>query len=160
VLSQVPREKYLYNDSAREIELSKVNQSYSEYVSSIWNILQNHGVDTPEKLLKLKAECEAALKIREDRFTKINNKIVDMLIGVPLGALIASIIYANSNAAPIAIGVVILIGIIILGVVKLFKSIEYYSEGYFKDKYLLDAINELNYSEKIPERQICQSSLL
>ena len=31
-----------------------------------------------------------------------------------------------------------------------------YSEGYFKDKYLLDAINELDYSDKALNRHICQ----
>jgi hypothetical protein len=147
VLIQIPREKHFYNDSARSNELDEKMKDYNQYVSSIWAILQNHGIDMPGKLMKLKTECETTLKMREDRFSKINSKIVDMLIGVPLGALIASIICTDSDAVPVAIGALILIGLAILGVVKLIRYINYYSEGYFKDKYLLDAINELDYSE-------------
>lgn len=148
VISQIPREKYMYNDSVRANELSEVNHNYAEYVSDVWNILQNCGINSPEKLIKLKTECETSLKIREVKFAKINSKLIDMLIGVPLGALIASIIYANNNAVPVAIGAIILIGLTILGIVKLIGTIQYYSEGYFKDKYLFDAINELDYYEK------------
>lgn len=156
VLSQIPREKYFYNDSARTSELSERMWNYEQYVSDIWGILRNHGIDTPEKVMNLKTECETILKMREDKFAKINSKIIDMLIGVPLGALIASIIYNDSDAVPVAIGALALIGFAILGVVKLIRTIGYYSEGYFKDRYLLDAINELDYSEKAFERYISQ----
>ena len=156
VLSQISREKYLYNDSARANELSEKIQDYEQYVSGVWDILRNHGIDTPENVMKLKTECETTLKMHEDKFTKINSRIVDMLIGVPLGALIASIIYADSAAVPEAIGGIILFGLITLAIIKLIRSINYYSEGYFKDKYLLDAINELDYSEKTLDRHVHQ----
>ncbi len=149
IFSQIPREKYLFNLSARADELSEQMQYYEQYISDIWSILRDYGINSSEKVMKLKTECEIALKIHEDKFTRINSKIADMLIGVPLGALIASIIYADSDVVPIGIGVLILIGLIVIGVVKLIRSISYYSEGYFKDKYLLDAINELEYSENI-----------
>lgn len=123
-------------------------ENYEQYITDVRNILLKHGIDTPEKVMKLKTECETTLKVREDKYIKINSKIIDMFIGVPLGALIASIIYADSDTVPTAIGALILIGLTILGVAKLIKTISYYSEGYFKDKYLLDTINELDYSEK------------
>jgi hypothetical protein len=148
IVSQIPREKYLYKDSARSDEVSEKMKNYEQYICDVWNILHKHGINTPEKLNTLKIECEKTLKIREEKFDKINSKLSEMLIGVPLGALIASIIYAGSDAIPVTIGAIVLIGIIVLGVIKLIKSINYYSEGYFKDKYLLDAINELIYSEK------------
>jgi ElaB/YqjD/DUF883 family membrane-anchored ribosome-binding protein len=148
MLSQIPRDKYFYNVLARADELSERSQDFKQYILDVQNILQRHGIDTPEKVQKLKTECEATLKIREDKYGKVNSKIVDMLIGVPLGALIASIIYAKGDAVPVAIGTLILIGLTFLGLVKLIKSINYYSEGYFKDKYLFDALNELDYSEK------------
>ena len=153
ILSQIPREKYLYNIPARANELSEQMQYYEQYISDIWNILRNHGIDTSEKVFKLKAECETTLRAHEDKFVKINSKIADMLIGIPLGALIASIIYADNTAVPTGIGALIIIGLIILGVVKLLRSLNYYSEGYFKDKYLLDAINELYYSDKCSHDQ-------
>lgn len=127
------------------IELSKNRNDYKQYVSEIKITLQEHGINTPEKLEKLKAECDKELKMHEDIFTKINSKIVDMLIGVPLGSLIASLIYADSNAVSIAIGTLIIVGIAILFALRLVNKLFYYSEGYFKDKYLMAAINELDY---------------
>lgn len=145
LLSQIPRERYFYNELERANELSQKMQGYEQYISKVWNILQDCGIDTPEKVQNLKTECEKTLKMREDKFVNINSKIVDMLIGVPLGALIASLIYADKKAAPIAIGTIILGGLAILGILKLVYLISYYSEGYFKDKYLLEALNELDY---------------
>lgn len=148
LLSQIPREKYIYNESARANELSEKMQDYEQYVLEVWNILRNHGIDNPDKVQKLKTECETTIKMREDKFAKVNSKIVDMLIGVPLGALIASIIYSDSKAVPSAIGAIILGGLAILGILKLISLINYYSEGYFKDKYLMDAIKELDYFDQ------------
>lgn len=145
LLSQISRERHLYNELERANELSQKMQDYEQYVSEVWNILQDCGIDTPKKLQNLKTECEKTLKMREDKFVKINSKIVDMLIGVPIGALIASLIYTDSKAVPIAIGTVIFGGLAILGILKLVYLISYYSEGYFKDKYLLEALNELDY---------------
>lgn len=149
LLSQIPREKYFFNKLERENELSEKTKDYEQYIAAVWDILKKHGIDNNDKILKLRTECETALKMRDEKFSKINNRIVDMLIGVPLGALIASIIYSNNTVVPTAIGTLILCGLAILGVIKLAGSITFYSEGYFKDKYLLDAVNELNYFDKI-----------
>lgn len=148
LLSQIPRERYLYKDPARSDEMAERMMSYEQYVLDVWVIFHKHGIDTLEKLSILKTECEAILKAHEDKYTKVNSRLVEMLIGVPLGALIASIIYTDSNTFPMAIIALVIIGFIVIGVVKLVKYINYYSEGYFKDKYLLDAINEVIYSEK------------
>ncbi len=148
ILSQIQREKHMYNETARAQEICELEKNYEGYVKSVWNIMLKYGIDTPEKMQKLKAECKITLKKHEDKLAKINGKIFEMLIGVPLGALIASIIYSNSNTVPVAIVSIIIIGLAVLGLIRLVGYIEYYSEGYFKDKYLLDAIYELDYSEK------------
>lgn len=145
IISEVKKERFFYNETSRANELSKNMQNYEQYISKIRDIFLRFGIDTPEKVNKLKTECETKFKTRDEKFAKINSKTVDMLIGVPLGALIASIIYTNSKVAPAAIGAIILIGIVALGFVKLIGLIEYFSEGCFKDKYLLDSINELDY---------------
>lgn len=49
ILSQVPREKYLYHESARKEELEKLQESYQVYVSEIWDILKKHDIDSPKK---------------------------------------------------------------------------------------------------------------
>lgn len=149
---EIPREKYLYNESARANELVEKNRSYEQYISEIWNILQSQGIDTLDKVHILKNECNAILSKRENTFQKIDGKIVDMLIGVPLGALIASVIYSGSKAVPTAILVTVLIGITILGILKFFSFLNYYSDGYFKDKCLEDTLNELDYSDRIVDK--------
>ena len=148
VISQIPREKVLYNNSAREKEIEQKTQEYEQYIEDIDKIFREYGINTTDKLVKLKAECEELLHAREIKYTNISGKIVDMFIGVPLGALIASLMYAKNDTIPTAIGALIIIGFIVLGGVKIFRSINYYSDGYFKDKYLFDAINELEYSDK------------
>ena len=154
VISQVSREKYLYNDAERKKELSEKIRDYDRYVLRVRNVLRNNGIDTPEKITKLKTECETVLKTNQEKFTIINNKIFDMFIGVPLGALIASIIYADSTTAQTEIAVLIFLGLIILAIVTIARLINYYSEGYSKDKYLLDALNELDYSEEVLDAHI------
>lgn len=147
-LSNLPREQFFYNKSVRADELSKKNHEYENYVSEVWNIFKSHGIDNDEKILKLKVECENTLKMYEDKYTKINNRIADMLIGAPLGALIASIISSDSEVILTAIGVIIFGGLAFLGILKLLYLISFYFEGYFKDRCLLDSVNELDYFSK------------
>ena len=147
ILSQIPREKHLYNNSVRTGELSRQMEYYEQYIKDIWMILHKYDINAPEKVKALKTECETVLKAREDKYSKISGKVVDMLIGVPLGALIASIMYADNNTIPTAIVALIVLGFMSLGCVKIIRSINFYSEGYFKDKCLLDALEELDYSE-------------
>lgn len=148
ILISVQREKHIYNESVRAQEISEIEKNYEEYVLNVSNTLESNGINTPEKLQKLKEECKSELKKYEEKLGRVNSKIFDMLIGVPLGAFIASIIYSNSNTIPAAIVVIIIIGLVLLGFTRLIGYIEYYSVGYFKDKYLLDAINELDYYEE------------
>lgn len=153
ILSQIQREKHLYNEAVREQEVSEIKENYEEYVLCVLNIFENYGIDTAEKLQKLKNECEVTLKKHEDKLAIVNSKIFDMLIGVPLGALIASLIYSNGNVIPVAVTALILIGLSALVLLRLVGFLVYYSAGYFKDKYLLDAIIELDYSEKFIQGQ-------
>ena len=148
IFMQVCREKHLYNESVRADEWDQVIEHYAEYVTDVRKILLYYKIDTPEKLAKLQAEGKAALTRHENGFIKLNSKIFDMLIGVPLGVLISSMIYENSNALPTVITSFIILGSFILGLVVSFKHIIYYTQGYFKDQYLLNAINELEYAEK------------
>ena len=70
------------------------------------------------------------------------------MIGVPLGAVISSLIYKNSDIVVIQILSVILIGIFIIIISNIIKKINYYSDGYFKDKQLLDVLNEIEYAKE------------
>ena len=148
LISQIPREKHIYNEVERENELSQIRIGHEQYVSDVWSILKEHGIDTHDKVLNIKAECVTTMKMRKGKYEKIFDRIIDMLIGVPLGTLVASIIYADSTVVPMAIGAVIIVGLAVLGLLKIINLINYYSDGYFKDKYLLDALNELDYFDE------------
>ena len=41
----------------------------------------------------------------------------------------------------------IMFGLLIIGFSKAFKTLAYYSDGHFKDRYLLEVLNELEYAE-------------
>lgn len=79
----------------------------------------------------------------------VGHKTYDLLIGVPLGALISSLIYADKDTAFVMIVAIVVIGIAIIGGIKIFGLIRFYTDGYFKDRYLLDALDELEYSSRV-----------
>lgn len=153
ILSQLQSEKYLYKESARKEELEGLYRSYQLHIWGIWNTLKKHDIDSPQKVLQLKLECEIALAAQKERYDKIGSKIYDMLIGVPLGALIASIIYAGNGFALKETAWVVFIGIAVAGFNKVIQAMCFYTDGYFKDKYLLDVLNELNYSQEMHDTE-------
>lgn len=83
----------------------------------------------------------------KEKCKSISSKIYDVAIGVPLGALVSAIIFKSSGEDTLITNIiaVILLGFMIIGIVKAVNQLRYYSEGYFKDQYLLDVLNELEY---------------
>ncbi len=146
IFGEIQREKNLYCESARKEELEKQNANYQKYVSDIESILEKHGIMGEQMIFQLKKECETALNLHKDKYEKIGNKIYDILIGVPLGALIASVIYAGNNIVSKSVFSIIFVGIITAYLIKVIQFVCFYTDGYFKDKYMLDVLNELNYS--------------
>lgn len=141
-------EKYIYNASVRKQELEERDREYEDYILCIWSTFKKYGINSDEKLQILKGECQEQIKGRKDKLFKVNNKVFDLFLGVPLGALIASIIYSDSDAIFSGIIYILLIGCITLGAIKFYEFIEYFTLDYYKDNYLLDMINEMFYSEK------------
>lgn len=149
MMTELLREKYLYHEPARNLEIAQVREQYQQYISEVWAVLENQDVNSPEKILKLRQECEASLKAHMDQFNMVGHKTYDLLIGVPLGALISSLIYADKDTAFVMIVAIVVIGIAIIGGIKIFGLIRFYTDGYFKDRYLLDALDELEYSSRV-----------
>ena len=147
IISQFSFEK-LYNKDARRQELSDRQQLYNEYIENAMNIFKENGIDTKAKFNILKEECKNALEQHNQKYDSIKIKIFDMLIGVPLGAVISSLIYKNSDIVVIEILSIILIAIFIIIISNIIKKINYYSDGYFKDKQLLDVLNEIEYAKE------------
>ena len=71
-----------------------------------------------------------------------------MMIGVPLGALLAIIIENKDESQINSIIALMIIGALIILTIKALNFIMSISDAVFKDRYLLDAINELEYDMK------------
>lgn len=137
----------MYNPSERRKELNKKNANLERYIKNIKNILKEHNIVTKEQRETLKRECEKQLSLHSKNYKSVSNKVFDMLVGVPLGAFISALIY-KSESTDIIVGqliAIIILGLMIIGTANVFKKITYYSDGHFKDQYLLDVLNELEY---------------
>ena len=142
---EIPREDKIYHMEERNKEIRIKECEYEEYINNVREILTELGVNTPNKIEKLKEECEEILIKRNNRFSNINNRIIDMLIGVPLGALIESTIYADTKTQNEGIVLILSIGLILFIIIQIAKVWQYYTDANFKDRYLLDVLNELSY---------------
>lgn len=142
---EIPREDKIYHMEERNKEIQVKESEYEDYINDVRELLTKLGINTCDKIGKLKEECEEILNKRNSRFSNINNRIIDMLIVVPLGALIASTIYADTKTQNEGIAFILFIGSIFLIIVQISKVLQYYTDANFKDKYLLDVLNELSY---------------
>ena len=136
----------LLDKDARKNELEKQNIVYKEYIGQIKDVLEKHGIDNDTKRQLLKKECISSLEKHESKYAVANVKVFDGLIGVPIGALISSLIYKNSDALISKIIAIVFIGLICIGFVYFLKRVSFYSDGYLKDKQMLNALQEVEYS--------------
>ena len=147
VLFEVPHEDKIYNISEREQEIAKRIDDYNEYIRIANDVLKKHGINTSEKFELLKNECISHIDRYKNRFSDLNSKIVDMFIGVPLGALIAIVMEDNNETRIKSIFTVIIIGSSFYMIVKVISVILGISETVFKDKYLLYVLCDLEYEK-------------
>lgn len=136
----------LLDKKAKKEEQDKYNDAYNEYIGKIEKILLNNGIDSLQKRTQLKKECSLALEKHESKYAFTKSKAFDFFIGVPIGALISSFMYKESNTLINETIMIMLIGIIVVFLVKLIRIITFYSDGYWKDKKLLNVLNEIEYS--------------
>ena len=137
----------MYNSSEREKEKEKQNETLESYVRGAENVLKYHGINTKEQISALKQECQQRIDLYKEKCKSVSSKIYDVAIGVPLGAWVSAIIFKSSSEDTLITNIiaVILLGLMIIGIVKVVDKLRYYSEGYFKDQHLLDVLNELEY---------------
>ena len=148
IVFEISPERRIYNMEEREKEVDEKIENYKEYLESVNEIFIENGIDTPEKLSLLKAECISSIETSKSQFSSINAKLSDMMIGVPLGALLAIIIDNKDESQINSIIALMIIGALILLTIKALNFIMSISDAVFKDRYLLDAINELEYDMK------------
>ena len=137
----------MYNPLERKREIEEHSANLEVYIENIQTTLSGHGITTKDHRDTLRKECEQQLSVHNSRYKSVSSKIFDMLVGVPLGAFISALIY-KSEGTDIVINqlfVIVILGLMIIGVSNILKKITYYSDGHFKDQYLLDVLNELDY---------------
>lgn len=137
----------MYNPSARQTEIDERAKRLDEYLDNANRILVSHGIKTKEQREYLHKECEDRLFQYDKGFLFAKKNTFDMLIGVPLGALISAVIFRSNSENTVILHIVLLIilGLAIIGTVNIAKKVRYYSDGCFKDRLLLDVLNELSY---------------
>lgn len=137
----------MYNPLERKREIEEHSANLEMYIENIQTTLREHGIITKDQRAVLRKECEQQLSIHSTSYKSVSSKVFDMLVGVPLGAFISALIY-KSESADIVVSqlfVVVILGLMIISVSNILKKITYYSDGHFKDQYLLDVLNELEY---------------
>lgn len=146
VVSELLSDK-MYNPSERQKELDERATCLNEYVLSIHNILVSHGITTKEHRDFLRQECKSQLEKHGKSYESVSSRTFEMLISVPLGALVSALIYKSESADVVIAQIVflLLLGLAALGVAHTAKKVTFYSEGHFKDQFLLQALSELSY---------------
>lgn len=76
----------LYNNHVRK-KLRNINKCYEKYLKKIYEIFKSNGITNKEQLAFLKKECQFVFIKRENKFKILNNKIFEIFIGIPIGAL-------------------------------------------------------------------------
>ena len=134
-----------YNKDARKKELMSIDCDYENYLKSIYEILHNNGIESEKELNILIDECSKVLEKRDNRFQFIKSKAYEIFLGIPIGALITSLINQNSEKIPVQIVTALLLGLLIYPIFSLVKFVSNYADGYQKDQSLLKALNEMKY---------------
>lgn len=138
-----------YNQKARKNELDTIDEKYKQYLNNTYIIFKNNGINTRKELAALKNECNFIFDKRENKFKILSNKIFELLIGVPIGALISSLVDKNDALLHTKTILILMLGISIYVIITTAKYISYYTEGYRKDRRLLDAVMEISHNDAI-----------
>lgn len=127
---------------------SRDHLNYEQYIQELKAVLSSCGIDSSHKRKALKSECMASLEKQAKPYNTISANAYNILIGIPIGAIVSAIMYENNDSAALTqIVGLIMVGLLIIGFSKAFKTLTYYSDGHFKDRYLLEVLNELEYAE-------------
>ena len=135
------------NPSELKKEHDEVNASLESYIELIQTILVKHGITTKVQRDTLKKECEQELSLHNKYYQAANSNIFNVFIIGPLTALVTVLLSKNegTNITINSIPLIIIAGLLIIGVTNIIKKIAFYSDGHFKDQYLLEILNELDY---------------
>ena len=145
VVSEILGDK-IYHPAARQKEIDEQESCLDSYLKTAQQVLVSHGIKNQNMRECLRQECQQRLA-QYNKATTFNSRISDILIGIFLGFTVSAIVTKseNSDTALTTIVALLVVGLAIVGIVRIIKRISFYSEGGFKDQLLLDVLNELNY---------------
>lgn len=122
-----------------------IDCDYENYLKSIYEILQNNGIKSERELNILIDECNEWLEKRDNKFRFLKRKVFEICLGIPIGALITSLMNQNSEDISTQTVAMLLLGLIIYALFSFVKFLSDYADGYQKDQNLLKAPNEMKY---------------
>ncbi len=141
---EIYSEKF-YKPTARQNDLNEYNAHYNQYINNIKQVFTTCGINTPDKEKLIKSECLSRMDKHGKPFAAAKKTAYSFLIGTPLTVLISTIIKPEDTPSISLIIGVIAFGIIAIAFLSVLKLFYYYADGYFKDKRLLETLNELEY---------------
>jgi len=147
------KESFLYNSTRRTKELFARVDDYNECLEKIGRVLNYYEIDSYEKAKHLKEECEAKINRIKNPLAWLQKAIYSGFVAVPLSAYIGyRIVQKDIEASDYVISVV-LMGVVLVVFLSFVKWMLLISEGYYKDQYLLRAINEYEYTSKLKREE-------
>lgn len=142
------KEKFFYDQNERNKEIIKIDKNYEDYIKAIHSVLIKNGITNIEKFNLLYEECSNTLDNSEKRISSAHSRIIDMFIGVPIGAFITKII-ENETFNPNHLLLFIIIFPVVFSICKAIKVISNLTEGKFQDNYLYSILKEFSYHKDL-----------
>ena len=146
LLFLIPDKKLYYEEEYKK-EKEDYHKVYKEYLKETALILGNH-IYTKENFEKLKQECVRIINEQKVRREKVIKRISDIAIFGPVITLVTFIISGDSLNIINGILSVILVGILMILLYKIFGIASKYLYRRNRDEYLYKAINEIEYSQE------------
>lgn len=145
ILLELPRERIRYKMDERKKEIEKQKINYNTYIWNIYSILCSYEINTKEKIDKTKSECLSRLHLRNTTGLSVDNKVIEALIIYPISSIISSLIEKNDTVHYDVALTTILVGALIYASLRLKHIFDYIIESLYKDQYLLEVLEELEY---------------
>lgn len=146
ILVECLPERLLYKMEARRKSIQEDKITLNSRLKEVAEIIRRNGVKG-ESLPLLKDECENKLNKLKNRTDSIIRFLIKGLVLTPFAAFILMILDPEKKVDIQALAFFAALGLLASGLVKLYSPVYYIMNGSFKDQCLLDAINDLEYTD-------------
>lgn len=139
-------ERKLYKLETRKKYIEEDKATLNSRLKEVAEIIKRNGVKG-DSLPLLKDECENKLTKMKNRTDSIIKFLMNVLVSAPLTAVIIMILDQDKKVNTQAVAFIASLVLLASGLVKLYSPVYYIINGSVKDQCLLDAINDLEYTE-------------